>query len=79
MPVGKYDKIRLRVVEATTSINGTKINLSIAQPVLTIDFELEINFGEEKILLLDFKSNSTKARVNRTYENSPAVTILKTK
>jgi hypothetical protein len=79
MPVGKYDKIRLRVVEATTSINGTKVNLSIAQPVLTINFELEINFGEEKILLLDFKSNSTKARINRTYENSPAVTILKTK
>lgn len=79
IPAGKYDKIRLTVVEAATSINGTKINLSISQPVLTIGFELEINFGEEKILLLDFRSNSTRARINRIYDNSPTVTIVKAK
>lgn len=79
MPVGKYDKLRLRVVEVTASINGTKINLSVSQPVLTMTLDLEIAFGEEKILLVDFKSNSTKASINKAYESSPVVTVLKTK
>lgn len=79
IPIGKYDKIRLRVVEVTTSINGTKINLTISQPLLTINIGLEINYGEEKILILDFKSDSTRARINRIYENSPTISILTTK
>lgn len=79
IPIGKYEKIRLRLVEVTTSVNGSKINLAVSQPLLTMNTELEINYGEEKILLLDFKSNSTKARINLIYEYSPTLSIVKTK
>ena len=78
LPVGKYDKIRLTVVEATTSVNKTKINLSIKQAALTLNIELNTDLGEERILLIDFKSNSTRARIDRVYEGSPVVTIMKT-
>jgi len=79
MPVGKYDKLRIRVADATASINGTKITLSVTQPLLTMPLDLEIAFGDERILVVDFKSNSTKARTNKTYDSSPVVTVLKTK
>jgi hypothetical protein len=60
-------------------INGTKTTLSVSQPLLTMSLDLEIAFGDEKILVVDFKSNSTRARVNKTYDSSPVVTVLKTK
>jgi len=74
---GRYDKIRFIVVEATTVINGSKVNLSIRQAFVTLDFELSIGYGEERILLLDFKSNSTRARINKIFENHPTITIVK--
>lgn len=77
LPVGKYDKIRLTIVEATISVNKTKINLTITQAALALNLELSTDFGEERIVLIDFRSNSTRARINRVYEGSPVVTILK--
>jgi len=75
--VGRYDKIRLTLVEATAVVNGSKVKLSIMQAAVTLPVSLTIGYGEERILLVDFKSNSTKARINRIYENSPTVTVLK--
>jgi len=75
--VGRYDKIRFTVVEATTVINGSKVKLSIKQALVTLNLELNIGYGEERILLLDFKSNSTTARINKIFENYPTVTIVK--
>jgi len=74
---GRYDKIRFILVEVTVVVNGTKIKLPIGQSVVTLDLELNIGYGEERILLLDFKTNSTKARVSRILENSPTIAILK--
>lgn len=77
LPVGRYDKIRLTLVEAATSVNKTKVNLSITQAAITLSIELSTDFGEERIVLIDFRSNSTRARISRVYEGSPVVTILK--
>jgi len=74
---GRYDKIRFTVVEATAVINGSKVKLSIKQALVTLNLELNIGYGEERILLLDFKSNSTMARINKVFENYPTVTIAK--
>jgi len=74
---GRYDKIRFTVVEATAVINGSKVKLSIKQALVTLNLEFNIGYGEERILLLDFKSNSTMARINKVFENYPTVTIVK--
>lgn len=74
---GRYDKIRFTMAEATAVVNGTKVKLSITQSFVTLDLEIDIRYGEERIILLDFRSNSTKARTDRIFENSPTVTIMK--
>lgn len=74
---GRYDKIRFTLVEATAVVNGSKVNLSINRALTILNIEVSIGYGEERILLLDFKSNSAVARTSRTYENSPTVTVLK--
>ncbi len=74
---GRYDKIRFTLVEATAVVNGSKVNLSIKEALTILNLEVSIGYGEERILLLDFKSNSTKARISLIYENSPTVTVLK--
>ena len=75
--IGRYDKIRYTLVEATAVLNASKVKLSIKQAAVTLELNLVIAFGEERILLVDFKTDSTKARINRVYENSPTVTVLK--
>jgi len=74
---GRYDKIRFNVVEATAVVNGSRVKLSIDQALVTLNLELSIGYGEERILLLDFKSNSTRARINKIFENHPTITIVK--
>ena len=74
---GRYDKIRFTVVEATTVVNGSKVKLSIKQALVTLNLELNIGYGDERILLLDFKSNSTTARINKIVEKHPTVAIVK--
>ena len=75
--IGRYDKIRYTMVEATAVLNASKVKLSIKQAAATLELNLVIAFGEERILLIDFKTNSNQARINRVYENSPTVTVLK--
>jgi hypothetical protein len=74
---GRYDKIRFKVAEASAVVNGSKVNLSIKQSVMTLDLELSIGHGEERIVLLDFKSNSTMARVGKVFESSPTVSVVR--
>jgi len=74
---GHYDKIRFAWAEAIAVLNGSRVNLSVSQPGVTLSLELSISNGEERILLLDFKTNSTKARTDRLLQNSPTITILK--
>lgn len=75
--IGRYDKIKYIMVEATAVLNASKVKLSIKQAAVTLELNLFIAFGEERILLIDFKTNSNQARTNRVYENSPIVTVLK--
>jgi len=70
VPVGRYDKIRFAISEATMTYNGSEIRLGLVTGKVTTPLDFVVSSGGT-VVVIDFKTDFKQAVSQRTYRSSP--------
>ena len=72
--IGRYDRIRFTVSEATVTVNGTDTKLGVRAEQVTIALEFSVASGET-VVIVDFRTNFKQTIAEGTFRASPTAYV----
>ena len=71
LPIGKYNALRLSILDATALINNTETKLKLPSKELVVQVSFNIGFGKETVLSIDFNPDYDKIVKTRNLSINP--------
>lgn len=76
LPIGQYDKLKLKIFNSTAVIKGSEISLLFTKSDLEVPVDFSVKPNSETILQLDFNVNFRDISERHTLEPKFEVTVI---